>query len=108
MNCHSKNSLQILGPKKKKFNVGDMFKAAKDAGAEAIDPSESGAGPSGGVRAFQGGGFKLGSDTAESVQVGVQGGEKRAESRHFVLKMWRDGFSLDDGEIRKYDDPQNR
>jgi len=98
----------ILGPKKKKFNVGDMFKAAKDAGAEAIDPSESGAGPSGGVRAFQGGGFKLGSDTAESVQVGVQGGEKRAESRHFVLKMWRDGFSLDDGEIRKYDDPQNR
>merc|ERR1719347_1593575 len=60
----------ILGPKKKKFNVGDMFKAARDAGAEAIDPSESGAGPSGGLKAFQGGGFKLGSDTTESVQVG--------------------------------------
>eukprot|EP00092_Neocalanus_flemingeri_P008155 GFUD01008795.1.p1 GENE.GFUD01008795.1~~GFUD01008795.1.p1 ORF type:complete len:376 (+),score=147.82 GFUD01008795.1:121-1248(+) len=97
----------ILGPKKKKFNVGDMFKAARDSGAEAIDPSEAGAGPSGGVRAFQGGGFKLGSDTAESVQIGG-GQEKRAESVHFVLKMWRDGFSLDDGELKKYDDPQNR
>jgi len=97
----------ILGPKKKKFNVSDMFKAAKDAGAEAIDPSESGAGPSGGVRAFQGGGFKLGSDTTESVQVGG-GQEKRPEPRHFVLKMWREGFSLDDGDLREYNDPGNR
>jgi len=97
----------ILGPKKKKFNVGDMFKAARDAGAEAIDPSESGAGPSGGLKAFQGGGFKLGSDTTESVQVG--GGQpKRPEPRHFVLKMWREGFSLDDGDLREYNDPGNR
>jgi len=98
----------ILGPKKKKFNVGDMFKAAKDAGAEAIDPSESGAGPSSGVRAFQGGGFKLGSDTAESVKVGGGGAQQKAEPRHFVLKMWKDGFSLDDGELRHYNDPNNR
>jgi len=97
----------ILGPKKKKFNVGDMFKAAKDAGAEAIDPSESGAGPSGGMRAFQGGGFKLGSDTAESVQVG--GGQaKKPDPRHFVLKMWKEGFSLDDGDLRAYNDPAHR
>jgi len=97
----------ILGPKKKKFNVGDMFKAAKEAGAEAIDPSEAGAGPSGGARAFSGGGFKLGSDTAESVQVGG-GQEKRPDPRHFTLKMWRDGFSLDDGELRAYNDPAHR
>jgi len=84
-----------------------MFKAAKDAGAEAIDPSESGAGPSGGMRAFQGGGFKLGSDTAESVQVG--GGQaKKPDPRHFVLKMWKEGFSLDDGELRAYNDPAHR
>ena len=84
-----------------------MFKAAKEAGAEAIDPSEAGAGPSGGVRAFHGGGFKLGSDTAESVQVGG-GQEKRPDPRHFTLKMWRDGFSLDDGELRAYTDPAHR
>jgi len=101
---HSGN--MILGPKKKKFNVGDMFKAAREAGAEAIDPSQSGAGPSAGMRAFQGGGFKLGSDTTESVKIG--GEAKRIEPRNFVLKMWREGFSLDDGELRAYNDPANR
>ena len=63
-----------------------------------------------GFRAFQGGGFKLGSDTVESVQVlvdsviqeltklelfvslrtqvGVPGGaQAKPEERHFVLKM---------------------
>merc|ERR1712032_858702 len=28
----------ILGPKKKKFNVGDVFKAAREAGAEEVAP----------------------------------------------------------------------
>ena len=83
-----------------------MFKAAREAGAEAIDPSQSGAGPSAGMRAFQGGGFKLGSDTTESVKIG--GEAKRIEPRNFVLKMWREGFSLDDGELRAYNDPANR
>ena len=29
--------LQILGPKKKKFNIGNVFKAAKEAGAEEVE-----------------------------------------------------------------------
>jgi len=100
----------ILGPKKKKFNVGDVFKAAKDAGAEEVAPgTPGGAGGSSGTRAFQGGGFKLGSDTVESVQVGVPGGaQAKPEERHFVLKMWRDGFSIDGGELRLYSDPASR
>merc|ERR1711892_432276 len=85
----------------------DSEQQAFFAGGEAIDPSESGAGPSGGMRAFQGGGFKLGSDTAESVQVG--GGQaKKPDPRHFVLKMWKEGFSLDDGDLRAYNDPAHR
>ena len=56
----------ILGPKKKKFNVGDVFKvekkltvkhrvhwfqAARDAGAEEVAPgAPGGAGGSGGTR----------------------------------------------------------
>ena len=83
-----------------------MFKAAREAGAEEVEQSGSGASGSG-VKAFQGGGFKLGSDTAESVKVG--GNElKRPEPRQFILKMWRDGFSLDDGDLRAYSDPNNR
>merc|ERR550517_2017806 len=96
----------ILGPKKKKFNVGDVFKAAREAGAEEVSP---GAGGSGGTRAFQGGGFKLGSDTVASAAVGVPvGAEAKPVERHFVLKMWRDGFSIDGGELRHYSDPGSR
>jgi len=102
----------ILGPKKKKFNVGDVFKAARDAGAEEVAPgAPGGAGGSGGTRAFQGGGFKLGSDTVASAPVGgpLPGGAgAKPEERHFVLKMWRDGFSIDGGELRLYSDPGSR
>merc|ERR550519_1254297 len=101
----------ILGPKKKKFNVGDVFKAAREAGAEEVAPgAPGGAGGSGGTRAFQGGGFKLGSDTVASAAVGVPGGAEanKPEERHFVLKMWRDGFSIDGGELRHYSDPGSR
>merc|ERR1719436_1932636 len=71
----STSSNVILGPKKKKFNVGDVFKAAREAGAEEVAPgAPGGAGGSGGTRAFQGGGFKLGSDTVASSPVGAPGG----------------------------------
>ena len=104
-------AMQILGPKKKKVtNVGDFFKAFREAGAEEVDPSESGQSSSRGP-AFSGGGFRLGSDETPSAMVG--GGPstsagKEDKPRRFVLKMWRDGFSIDDGDIRQYNDPQHR
>ena len=104
-------SLQILGPKKKKANnVGDFFKAFKDAGAVPVDPSERGEGSKTGTKAFSGGGFKLGSDESPSQAVGVSnaGAAKAAGPRTFVLKMWKEGFSLDDGDMRRYDDPNHR
>ena len=105
------SSLQILGPKKKKANnVGDFFKAFKDAGAVPVDPSERGESSKSGTKAFSGGGFKLGSDDTPSQAVGVSnaGAAKPAGPRTFVLKMWKEGFSLDDGDMRRYDDPKHR
>jgi len=100
---------QILGPKKKKFDVGNMFKAARAAGAEEVDVEERQGGSSQKMKAFQGGGFKLGSDTVASTPVGMEdGATAKPEERHFVLKMWKEGFSLDDGDLRKYEDPANR
>ena len=101
---------QILGPKKKKVtNVGDFFKAFKEAGAEEVDPSESGESSSRGP-AFSGGGFRLGSDETPSAMIGgpSTSASKEDKPRRFVLKMWRDGFSIDDGDIRLYNDPQHR
>jgi len=100
---------QILGPPKgkkdKKDIVGDMFKAAREAGAEEV---EGGSGGSGRKPAFQGSGFRLGTDNSSSEAVGGGDEEQEGEPRRFVLKMWQDGFSVDDGDIRKYDDPANR
>ena len=101
---------QILGPKKKKVtNVGDFFKAFREAGAEEVDPSESGESSSRGP-AFSGGGFRLGSDETPSAMIGgpSTSASKEDKPRRFVLKMWRDGFSIDDGDIRLYNDPQHR
>merc|ERR1711936_1211557 len=99
----------ILGPKKKKVtNVGDFFKAFKEAGAVPVDPSETGESSSG-ARAFSGGGFRLGSDETPSTKIGgASAAPKEEKPRRFVLKMWRDGFSIDDGDIRLYNDPQHR
>jgi len=101
----------ILGPKKKKVtNVGDFFKAFKEAGATAVDPSEEGS--SGGVKAFSGGGFRLGSDETPSAQIGDQAAASAVprgeEPRKFRLKMWKDGYSVDDGDLRRYNDPEHR
>ena len=92
-------------------NVSDFFKAFKEAGAVPVDPSEEGASGSSGVKVFSGGGFRLGSDETPSMKIGSNApaaGASKEGPKKFVLKMWRDGFSLDDGDIRRYNDPEHR
>jgi len=102
---------QILGPPKKKGGsefVKDLFKRAREHGAEAVDPSTSGGKPGGsGASAFTGTGFKLGSSESAPTEK-VEGAQKPKPPREFVLKMWRNGFSIDEGELRPYNDPENR
>lgn len=107
---------QILGPSKKKEGadfVKHMFKKAKEHGAEAVDPNAPGGSQIGSASsrsaAFVGAGFKLGSSDADSSEV-VQGPstKKDEKPREFVLKMWQNGFSIDDGPLRAYNDQQNR
>jgi len=123
----------IIGPggakKKDKDIVGRLFKRAREAGAEEVGAGVVEPGPSAfraktfsGIRVehivheyakcmpknLQGGGFKLGSDEAPSQFVGKpEDGAKATEPRTFVLKMWKEGFSLDDGDLRRYDDSAN-
>jgi len=99
---------QILGPPKKKGSefVKDLFKKAREHGAEAVDPSNPKAGSSK-SSAFTGTGFKLGSSESAPTEK-VEGGHKPKPPREFILKMWKNGFSIDDGELRPYNDPENR
>ncbi|XP_056589460.1 NSFL1 cofactor p47 [Triplophysa dalaica] len=103
---------QIVGPPKKKSPnemVEDLFKGAKEHGAVPVDKPGRGPGESSRSKPFGGGGYRLGAAPEE--QSAYVSGEKRQSSSsqdvHVVLKLWKHGFSLDDGGIRNYTDPAN-
>jgi len=103
---------EILGPKKGKESdfVKGIFKKAREHGAEAVDQN-SAPGPAGASSrpTFSGSGFKLGSTEGEPIQVVPGASSKKDEKpREFALKMWQDGFSIDDGPLRDYNDQENR
>ena len=47
------------------------------------------------------------SDMSSEVVPGASS-KKDEKPREFALKMWQNGFSIDDGELRAYNDQQNR
>lgn len=92
------------GPRK---IISDILAKAKanasrsDGGAEA--------GPSRGSR-FRGTGVTLGGDGVESRSIPDPLGppQPNTEPQQRVLHIWQDGFSIDDGELRRFDDPANQ
>ncbi|XP_018411893.1 PREDICTED: NSFL1 cofactor p47 isoform X1 [Nanorana parkeri] len=101
---------QIVGPPKKRSPnelVEDLFKGAKEHGAVAVDrtaksPGETSRSP------FAGGGYRLGAAPEEqSAYVSGARRQNQGQDVHVVLKLWKNGFSLDEGELRSYQDPSN-
>ncbi|KAL6879215.1 SEP domain-containing protein [Trichoderma novae-zelandiae] len=86
--------------------ISDILAKAKansrqsDAGAEA--------GPSRPTH-FRGTGVTLGGDGVESRSIPDNRGTERPSGPPVerVLHIWQDGFSIDDGELRRFDDPSN-
>ncbi|XP_072552632.1 NSFL1 cofactor p47 [Salminus brasiliensis] len=103
---------QIVGPPKKKSPnevVEDLFKGAKEHGAVPVDKAGRGPGESSRAKPFVGGGYRLGAAPEE--ESAYVAGERRTSNSsqdvHVVLKLWKTGFSLDDGDLRNYSDPGN-
>lgn len=106
---------QILGPSKNKNKgqkehlVAQMFKSVKEHGAEVVDPSRlpSPAGPS--TSGFGGRGYRLG-HTPDDIEEVTAGGSavRQPPQVDVTLKMWREGFTVNDGPLRNYADPQNK
>ncbi|XP_022899675.1 NSFL1 cofactor p47-like [Onthophagus taurus] len=93
---------QVLGPpKKKKDIVAEMFKSVQEHGVEILD-SASTSQPG----AFRGTGYRLGQTGNDSVT--VPGFVEPSPPIQVTMKLWREGFSLDNGPLRAYDDPSNR
>uniref|UniRef100_A0A023GJF2 Protein tyrosine phosphatase shp1/cofactor for p97 atpase-mediated vesicle membrane fusion n=1 Tax=Amblyomma triste TaxID=251400 RepID=A0A023GJF2_AMBTT len=106
---------QVLGPGRKadsKENfVLEVFKAAKRHGAQVLESGSEGGHPSGTTWAFQGTGHRLGdsaSGGAGSTDTVATPSTNPRPPVSRVLKMWRDGFSMDEGPLHTYDDPSSR
>lgn len=108
---------QILGSaslKKGDSNkiISNLFKQARENAEHEEEDEDSSAMPTA-RPAFVGTGFTLGSTPNDSVSISSSragpaiarpGAEQDIER---ILKMWQNGFSIDDGPLRAYNDPAN-
>lgn len=103
----STSGQQILGPRnpdKKKNPEGiikDLFAKAKEHGAEEVEDNGSDSNPRG-----SGTGYRLG--TGAEPQEVLKGPTRPAAPKKCVLKLWKNGFNVDDGQLRSYSDPANK
>lgn len=102
---------QILGPdkNKKKNPTGNLFDAAKKHGASVVEGSEE-SGSSKKKSYFRGAGFTLGSDVEPSQQVSSSLGPSNitAKPQTVIIKFWSNGFSIGNGPLRDFNDPENK
>ncbi|KAH9850446.1 hypothetical protein C2E23DRAFT_835114 [Lenzites betulinus] len=88
--------------------VRDLLRRAAEAGPPQAPAGSAAAAPRG--SAFFGGGHTLGSDEVDSQFIPdpdavTPESEEETAIRH--LTFWRDGFTVEDGELMRYDDPAN-
>lgn len=99
---------EILGPPKTSEDlIKDIFKSAREAGAQQLENEDDDYPPSSSPTSFPGQGARLDSAPGQSSTLNH---ESKSESKRPVvhkLRLWKNGFSIDDGELRKYDIPEN-
>ncbi|KAK4148503.1 UBX domain-containing protein 1 [Chaetomidium leptoderma] len=89
--------------------IGDIVAKAR---SNARQPDPESAGPSRSL--FRGAGQTLGGDGAESRVIpdprgsAIPTATTEGPVQERILHIWTDGFSIEDGELRRFDDPQNR
>lgn len=99
---------EILGPPRKKDPekiVKEMFESAKQHGGQAVDEAASSS--SRREQVFSGSGFRLGNESGPSQPIPGASSHQPPDPVDMVLKLWRNGFSVDDGPLRSYEDPTN-
>ncbi|KAJ8673422.1 hypothetical protein QAD02_004684 [Eretmocerus hayati] len=96
---------QILGPGKKNDIVTDMFRSCQEQ-ATSAEPSR----PSSHNRpsTFAGTGYKLGMTSNDTEVVSASPSQRRSSTGLITLKLWQNGFTINDREMRPYDDPANK
>uniref|UniRef100_A0A7I4YI49 UBX domain-containing protein 1 n=1 Tax=Haemonchus contortus TaxID=6289 RepID=A0A7I4YI49_HAECO len=98
---------QVLGPPGRpgRANIAErVFDAARQHGAEALNSSDLSPRPRPGR---SGGGVRLGEPNREDYSSGES---ESGEHEEVVVEliMWENGFSIDDGPLRSFDDPASQ
>uniref|UniRef100_A0A803WDB9 UBX domain-containing protein 2B n=1 Tax=Ficedula albicollis TaxID=59894 RepID=A0A803WDB9_FICAL len=83
--------------------VAELFKEAKEHGAVPLDEASRASGDFSKAKSFSGGGYRLGDSSQKHSEYIYE----ENQDVQVLLKLWRNGFSLDDGELRSYSDPTN-
>ncbi|KJE93736.1 UBX domain-containing protein 2B [Capsaspora owczarzaki ATCC 30864] len=91
--------------------VQNVFRQAREQGASEVEDQPRRQRQA----AFGGAGMRLGdgnepppqAGAASTAAAGAAAEEPASTKVHYRLTFWRDGFSVDDGPLRRFDDPQN-
>ncbi|KAK2566163.1 NSFL1 cofactor p47 [Acropora cervicornis] len=88
---------QILGPPRKKQTSDDVTQTGPSVKPQPV---------------FKGAGYRLGDTAGESSlplpeTVSSTSSHSSPKQKQVVLKFWSNGFSVDDGPLRSFDDPAN-
>lgn len=107
---HSGN--MIVGPKKKMSNdaiTSNLFAQAKKHGAEVVEGEDSPTSSRSQTKYFQGSGYRLGDSTTPATTERVGGTAKPAPKKpsNVILRLWSNGFTVGDGELRSFQDQAN-
>ncbi|MEE6463922.1 hypothetical protein FKM82_006102, partial [Ascaphus truei] len=85
--------------------VNELFKEAKEHGAVPVEEASENVYK---AKSFTGGAYKLGDSSQKpSEYISCNEHFERGRDVQILLKLWSNGFSLDDGELRAYTDPIN-
>lgn len=99
---------QVLGPKKTRNPeriIKDLFEKAREHGATEVNESE--AAKTSKKSSYQHStGYRLGSGNEPSEV--IPGAPKPKETKTSILKLWKNGFNIDDGDLRSYEDPKHK
>ncbi|XP_053662503.1 NSFL1 cofactor p47 [Anopheles marshallii] len=103
---------QVLGPPRKnpiKDYVSEIFRSAQQGNLETFDPSDESGGSSWSL--YAGTGYRLGQTEDDHQEVAPRGARTATSAQNLeivTLTLWRQGFVINDGELRLYEDPANR
>jgi len=98
-----KSGQMIQDPNKrnKKDLVNQMIEKARQQGQNPLEPLQQG------ETKFTGAGYRLGNNAVEPT-VPIVNNTTPQKSANRTLIFWRNGFQIDNGPLRPYDDPANQ